>query len=181
MKIVAFDPGYAMAAVVLIRATKAGAFTVLKAAVVSPPTGTKEYEKVVSMINTLTDLKKSHTTLFRGDAAIAEGQTIYPGRYSGSAGVRVGNTLIKLGAVTGACLVLADAKYKTIVTPRIWNKSRSKEQTEDRVRKALTNPDWRDWDWVRKPRRSDVNHLVDGIGMAMHLWGDLTGRQDPLD
>ena len=172
MLVIGFDPGYAQAGVVLLEVDEDG-YHIVGAAILRPHKDckTKSLEKVESMCLALETFKKLRKDFFDGDLLIIEGQQHYArnttrGRNTDSA---IGNTLIRMGKVSGVYWGLTEAPMKHYVLPRTWNRGRSKALNQDRILKCLSSKP-EDWDWVGgRPPKKDIEHAVDAAGLA--IWG----------
>lgn len=172
MLIIGFDPGYAQAGVVMIEVDEDG-YHVMGAAIVYPDKNskTKSLEKVESMCLALETFKKLHKDFFDADLLIIEAQQHYArnmsrGRNTDSA---IGNTLIRMGKVSGVYWGLTEAPMKHYVLPRTWNKGRSKGLNNAKILECLSSPP-EEWDWVDgKPKKKDFEHAIDAAGLA--IWG----------
>lgn len=175
MRIIGFDPGYTKCGVATLEVDEDG-YHIVGAAIIYPdrPSQAKSLEKVEVMCWALEDFKALHPEFCEGDLLIIEAQQHYAknmghnGR-NRNADSAIGNTLIRMGKVSGVFWGLVSAPEKHFVLPRTWNKGRSKDLNKDRILKCLTSlpPEW---DWVGGvPKKSDWEHAIDAAGLA--IWG----------
>ena len=79
--------------------------------------------------------------------------------------------LTPVAAISGACMAMfQDATLKKVlpVYPSSWNGGKRKDAIAKVVQELIGTPD--EWDFDQKPKReSDLEHVIDAIGMAYWL------------
>lgn len=177
MRIVAFDPGYVKAGIVVVEVFDDGIF-VEHAGLILPAWKApgKSLEKVDAMIAGIEKYKKDYPQFFACDMMVVEAQESYP-RRRGVPGCNA-NVLIRMGKVSGAFYAMVEAKEKTFVLPKVWNDSRSKEQNHPRILAEIENSDPATWPWVHKVTASNYEHSIDAVGMALWMYKNKNKNKD---
>ena len=169
MRIIGIDPGYIKLGIGIIEVENDGKIFVTDSVILYPTWqgDAKSLDKIEAMLDAIEKLQFKEPDLFAGDLAIIEGQESYA-RFKGFKGVNA-NVLIRMGKISGGFFTLLDCPEKHFVLPKTWTKRRCKEDNHCIILDKLENYNPSEWPWLGKTKRSDYEHAIDAVGLA--LWG----------